>query len=126
MVELEALQSSFERLQDKGAKLVALCPQKTEANRAISEQLNLQFPVLQDRDNSAATLFGLTIPTPPDVIAAEQYLGLNLPEFNGNSNWDLPMPARYVIDSNGLIQYVSVHPDHRQRSEPELCIGVID
>lgn len=107
--------------QDHGAALIALCPQRQTFNRIVADELSLGFPVLQDYDNHIATAFGLTLETPPEVIKAERSLGLDLPETNGNDNWDLPMPARYVIDTEGVIQFASVHADHRQRSEPEAC-----
>lgn len=86
------------------------------------EELGLQFPVVQDRQNELATAFGLTLETPPEVIEAERFLGLDLPQANGTDNWDLPMPARYVIGDSGQILFAAVHPDHRTRSEPEECL----
>jgi peroxiredoxin len=115
------LQNHFQKFVDHGAALVALCPQRQTFNRIAAEELELSFPVLQDQDNEIATAFGLTLETPPEVIEAERTLGLDLPETNGTSNWDLPMPARYVIDLSGVIRFAAVHADHRLRSEPESC-----
>lgn len=125
MAELEALQDSCQQFADNGAALVALCPQRHSFNRIAAEELELSFPVLHDHDNQIATAFGLTLATPPEVIEAERSLGLNLPDTNGNENWDLPMPARYVIDLAGVIRFAAVHADHRLRSEPEECLVVL-
>lgn len=78
----------------------------------------LGFPLVQDVDSAAARAFGLAVPTPPDVQAAEDFLGLDLPTFNGTTDWDLPMPARYVIGRDGRVLFRSVHADHTRRSEP--------
>lgn len=83
------------------------------------------FPILRDTDNRAATAFGLTLPTPLDVQAAEEALGLDLPAHNGTTHWDLPMPARYVIGVDGSILWARVHPDHRERSEPIEALAVL-
>ena len=81
--------------------------------------------MLHDHDNQISTAFGLTLETPPEVIEAERTLGLDLPETNGTDNWDLPMPARYVIDLSGVIRFAAVHADHRLRSEPEECLAAM-
>ena len=125
MAELEALQDNFQQFADNGAALVALCPQRQSFNRIAAEELELSFPVLRDFDNQIATAFGLTLETPPEVIEAERSLGLDLPETNGTENWDLPMPARYVIDLAGVVRFAVVHADHRVRSEPEECLAAI-
>jgi peroxiredoxin len=107
---------------NRNATIVALCPQRQEFNLAIADELSLGFPVLRDPENRIATQFGLTLPTPPQVIAAEQFLGLDLPNHNATENWDLPIPARYVIDSSGIIRYAALHVDHRQRRDPAECL----
>ncbi len=117
------MQDHFQKFSHHGAKLVALCPQRQNFNRIAAEELELSFPVLNDHNNQIATSFGLTLETPPDVIEAERSLGLDLPETNGTSDWDLPMPARYVIDLSGVIRFAAVHADHRLRSEPESCFA---
>lgn len=32
--------------------------------------------------------------------------------------WTLPMPARYLIDTEGKVRWSSVHPDYSTRPEP--------
>ena len=116
------MQEILGQFKASNATLIALCPQLPQFNRTITDELGLQFPVVQDRDNELATAFGLTLETPPKVIEAEKFLGLDLPQANGNDNWDLPMPARYVLRRDREILFASVHPDHRTRSEPEKCL----
>jgi hypothetical protein len=43
----------------------------------------------------------------------------DLPAFNGDPSWTLPMPARYVVGQNGVILYAEVNPDYTRRPEPE-------
>ena len=81
---------------------------------------------MQDRDNKVATTFGLTLKTPVDVIEAEKFLGLDLPTHNGNENWDLPMPARYVLNQESEILYASIHVDHRMRNHPNECLQFLE
>lgn len=106
--------------------MVALCPQRQEFNEAIAEELNLGFPVVQDPNNAIATEFGLTLQTPPKVIEAESFLGLDLPSHNGTDNWNLPIPSRYVLDNCSIVKYATHNIDHRMRSEPHDCLNCMD
>ena len=113
----------MKQFAEVGAAVIALCPQLQHFNEEIVSQLSLSFPVLRDEGNQIATAFGLTLPQPNDVVTAEQSLGLDLPAHNGIDNWDLPIPARYVIDSKSRVLYTAFHVDHRLRTEPRECIG---
>jgi len=43
---------------------------------------------------------------------------VNLPFANGDSSWELPIPATYVIDRDGRILFASVNEDYSDRVEP--------
>lgn len=49
----------------------------------------------------------------------------DLPTFNDDPDWTLPMPARYVIAQDGTIVYAEVNPDYTQRPEPADLIPAI-
>lgn len=114
------------QFSNRGAAVIAFCPQRQEFNDAVKNNLGLEFPVIRDADNQLATRFGLTLSTPPQVAEAEMQLGLDLPTHNDSDNWDLPIPARFAIDTSAMIRYSSVHVDHRQRNDPAECLAVID
>lgn len=119
------MQFHLHRFEELGADLLALCPQRQEHNQAIVGDLGLSFPVLRDAGNIVSSAFGLTLQQPAEVIAAEQALGLDLPTHNSADNWDLPIPARFVIDAHSQIRFAALHIDHRLRTEPLDCVDCI-
>jgi peroxiredoxin len=44
--------------------------------------------------------------------------GSTLDRFNGESEYRLPMPARYLIDRQGIIRAADVNADYTIRTEP--------
>jgi hypothetical protein len=50
----------------------------------------------------------------------------DLPTFNDDPAWVLPMPARYVIGTDGVIAYSEVNPDYTQRPDPSELPPVLD
>ncbi|MDR3430964.1 MAG: peroxiredoxin-like family protein [Rouxiella aceris] len=118
-MELQALENSLPAFQALGASLIAVSPQTAANSRKSVRQNHLSFPILSDPHNSVAAAFGLRFNLPDYLV--ELYKGLNndLPIFNGDASWTLPMPARYVIDQEGNIIYAEVNPDYTHRPEPE-------
>jgi peroxiredoxin len=39
----------------------------------------------------------------------------DLPEYQGNNSWMLPIPATFVVGQDGLIKARFVDPDYRKR-----------
>jgi peroxiredoxin len=48
-----------------------------------------------------------------------------LPDVNGDDSWVLPIPATYVIDSDGRIALAFVDSDYRVRLEPAQVLSAL-
>jgi len=89
------------------------------------EERNLRFPIYSDAGNAVARQFGLVFDVPDDVRKHYLDFDIDLPRFNGDESWTLPMPARYVVDTEGRITYARVHPDYTTRPEPEETLEAL-
>jgi peroxiredoxin len=118
-MELQALQAALPEFAKLGASLVAISPQTAANSRKSVRQNGLGFPILSDTHNDVAAAFGLRFALPDYLVDLYKSLKNDLPAFNGDPSWTLPMPARYVIAPNGLILYAEVNPDYTRRPEPE-------
>ncbi|MDE2603793.1 MAG: AhpC/TSA family protein [Bradyrhizobium sp.] len=118
-MELRALQEALPQFEALGATLVAISPQSAANSRKSVRQNNLAFPILSDVHNDVATAFGLRFALPDYLVDLYKSLKNDLPAFNGDPSWTLPMPARYVIGQDGTILYAEVNPDYTRRPEPE-------
>ena len=118
-MELQALQEALPAFQALGANLVAISPQTAVNSRKSVRQNALDFPILSDTHNDVAAAFGLRFALPDYLVELYHGLKNDLPSFNGDPSWTLPMPARYVIGQDGTILYAEVNPDYTRRPEPE-------
>lgn len=125
-MELEALQAAQPKFQRFGATLIAISPQTAVHSRKSMRQNRLTFPILSDPGNEVAAAFGLRFRLPDYLVKSYQELKIDLPLFNGDSNWTLPMPARYVIEADGTIVYSEVNPDYTRRPNPEELLPVLE
>ena len=50
---------------------------------------------------------------------------LDLATYNGDDSWTLPLPARFVIDQEGVIRDAQSDPDYTTRPEPEDTLAAL-
>lgn len=117
-MELQALQEALPAFRDLGAQLVAISPQNAVNSRKSLRDNRLDFPILSDPGNETAAAFGLRFALPDYLIALYKSRKNDLPVFNGDLSWTLPMPGRFVIGQDGIIRYAEVNPDYTRRPEP--------
>lgn len=118
-MELQALQQALPEFQALGASLVAISPQNPVNSRKSVRQNSLDFPILSDPHNAVAASFGIRFDMQDYLVELYKSLKNDLPAFNGDPSWTLPMPARYVVGQDGVILYAEVNPDYTRRPEPE-------
>jgi peroxiredoxin len=124
-MELQALEAAKPRFDKYGASLVAISPQTAPNSRKSMRQNQLSFPILSDVKGKVGAAFGLRFELPAYLVELYKSLKNDLPAFNDDPSWTLPMPARYVIGQDGMILYSEVNPDYTHRPEPEDMIPVL-
>lgn len=117
-MELQALQEALPAFRELGATLVAISPQNAVNSRKSRRINSLDFPILSDPGNETAAAFGLRFALPNYLVELYTSLKNDLPAFNGDTSWTLPMPGRFVIGQDRVIRYAEVNPDYTHRPEP--------
>ena len=54
-----------------------------------------------------------------EIRSIYQQFGIDVPAYNGNQTFELPIPATYVVATDGRIIHSFVNPDYTQRLDPE-------
>jgi peroxiredoxin len=116
--QMEAMNLILPEIQDAGATLVAVSPQTVKQSFFMRDQHKLRFLLLSDSGNEVARQFGLTYRVPEEQKAIYQRAFVNLPLVNGDTSWELPVPATYIIDQDGMAIYASANEDYMERPEP--------
>jgi len=122
-LELHAYQRALPHIQALGATLVAISPQTPDHSLAMVEQRELSFTVLSDVGNVVARRFGLAFTIDAAVRRAHRQVGADLPAFNGDASWELPMAGTYLVDRTGTVRLAFVDPDFMHRLDPSVIIA---
>ncbi|MCU1270565.1 MAG: hypothetical protein JWN74_1859 [Acidobacteriaceae bacterium] len=120
--QLEAMNVIYSQIRDFGASFAAISPQTQHHSYLMADQHHFRFPLLFDTENKVAREFGLVYGVPEYQQEIYQRVFINLPFVNGDSSWELPIPATYVIDRDSSILYAKVNPDYTERPEPSEII----
>ncbi len=124
-LELRAYQKALPEIEAEGAVLVAISPQSPEKSRSTVESRGLGFDVLSDPGGLVAGTFGLTFSMNDAEQELHKAFGADLPTINGSSDWDLPVPATFVIARNGRITWAYANSNYTNRAEPADVIQAL-
>ena len=125
-LERQALQAALPEIAARGASLVAISPQTAANSRKSQRDNKLGFPILSDVKSEVANAFGIRFALQDYLIELYKSFKNDLPAFNDDPAWVLPMPARFVIGTDGIIAYAEVNPDYTQRPDPSELLPVLD
>jgi peroxiredoxin len=107
------------------ANVVVISPQLPTFLKELHSSGKLDFDILHDAGNHTAEAFGIMMRLPNDLIEVYARRGVDLPRFNGDKLWRLPVPARIVIDASGKVRSIDADPDYTRRPEPEATVAAL-
>ena len=117
-MELEALQEIHSEVRALGAEIIVITPELERYTRVLHKKLNLTFEILTDLHLKIAEQFRLVFTLPDYLRELYKSFGSALDRFHDEPEYRLPIPARYVVDKQGIIIAANVNADYTIRPEP--------
>jgi peroxiredoxin len=121
-LELNALQQRLPEITAAGGRLIAISPQVPDKSADQVSSSRLTFEVLSDVGNKLAKRCGLVFTLPESLRPIYDAWQLDIPGHNADESFELPMPATYIIGTDGIIHYAFVDMDYTKRLEPDIII----
>ncbi|RXJ98969.1 alkyl hydroperoxide reductase [Arcobacter sp. CECT 8989] len=126
-LELQALNNALSEIKNKHACLIAISPQTPDNSLSLQEKLHLKFEVLSDIENRVAKKLGLVFKFSPELENLyKNGFGLNFETIYGEDNYELPVPATYVIGQDKKVKYAFLNVDYTKRAEPSEIIEALN
>lgn len=104
---------------------MALTPQLERYTRNVHKKLTLTFDILTDLHLKTAEQFHLAFVLPDYLRDLYKSFGSTLDRFHDESEYRLPMPARYVLDKQGIIRAADVNADYTIRPDPAETVRLL-
>jgi len=120
-----ALSEVQEQVREAGAQIVAITPERRRFTAALKNEANAPFPILTDMDNGYALSLNLAIWVGAEMETLIAGAGWDVPSYQGNSTWMLPIPATFVVGTDGRIVARNVDPDYRRRMDIDELLAAL-
>jgi peroxiredoxin len=108
-----------------GARMVAIVPESGPFAAEMKFDSNVKFPILSDMDNGYALSLNLAVWIDGEMKGNLQEIGRDLPRYQGNESWMLPIPATFVVGQDGRVKARFIDPDYRKRVAVEDLIDAL-
>jgi len=112
-------------VEKAGAQLIAILPERRRFTSLLKNETGGRFPFLTDMDNGYALSIDLAVWVGPEMMETMAEGGVDLPKYQDNQSWFLPIPATFVVASNGVVAARYVDPDWRKRMEVADLLSAI-
>ncbi len=115
---LGELEKNLSALQEKGVFVLVVTPESEEKTRETQEKFETSFSIVHDSGNQIMkdykVAFDVNETNVPNYYDKITEL---VNEYNSESEKVLPVPATYLIGTDGRIEYVQYDPDYKNRSD---------
>ncbi len=110
-----------------GAQLIAISPQTPDESLNIKDKNELQFEVLSDNGNLVAQQYTTVFKYDEASERIMTDLGYDFDSHYSDDSREIPIPAVFIIEKNGLISYAaSTGGDYRNRVEAKDILGALE
>lgn len=121
-LEINALQQRLAEITAAGAQLIAISPQTPDRSSDQCTKSRLTFEVLSDIENKLARQCGLVFTLPESLRPIYSAWEIDIPGHNGDQSFELPIPATYIVDTDGKVRFAFTDMDYTRRLEPDIII----
>ena len=109
--EMKALADALPEIEAAGAKLVGMAPEDPDHAHDTASQHDIGIEILSDAGNAVSEQLGLVFTLAEELRPIYLAAGLDIPAYNGDDSFRLPMPATYIVGADGIIQADFVNAD---------------
>lgn len=115
----------LDALDDAGGTFVAISLETPDHASDTQEKTKAEYEVLVDSTGEAARKFRVAFALDEKTKKQYQGYGLDLAKWNANGAWELPAPATFIVDNEGVIQWAYADWDYKKRVDPDEVIAAV-
>ncbi|HKZ97912.1 MAG TPA: peroxiredoxin-like family protein [Hyphomicrobiaceae bacterium] len=124
-IELKTIAAHHNEIAAHGAEVVSIMPDRQKFVGRLRADTLENLRILTDIDNGYALSLGLVMWLGERLRELMRGRGYHLETFHGNDGWFVPLPATFVVGSNGRVIARFVDPDFRKRMEIEDILAAL-
>ena len=114
-------------LRELGYQILAISPDRPEKLQASIDSKKGQelpgFVLLSDSSMTATRQFGIAYKVDDATFERLKEFGIDIEAASGHEHRILPVPAAFVVGTDGRIKYQYVNPDYKVRIDPAVLLA---
>jgi peroxiredoxin len=119
------LAQTQKEVEREGCQIVAIMPDRQQFAEELKNESKARFPILTDMDNGYALSLNLVFWVGREMERMISAAGWDIPNYQGNTSWLLPIPATFVVDQDSRVKARFVDPDYRRRMAVENMLAAL-
>lgn len=124
---LQTLQDSLSLIEQKGATVIAISPEKPEYLQESEERTGAKFTLLFDEDYKIAKSYDVNYkPKSSQTMMYNVFVGAKLKKTHSDNSQQLPIPATFVIETDGTIIWRHFDPNYKNRSNVSDILKILE
>lgn len=124
--ELSAIAEIEDELYEKGIGIVGISPDSPQYLKESLNDLETEFSLLSDRDMEASRAFGIAFKENEETVARLKQNGMDIEERSGRGHHLLPVPAVFLINDEGRVEFQYVNPNYKERINHNVLMAAAD
>jgi len=110
-------------LREIGYQIIAISADRPSMLHESLDKHDLGFQLLSDSAMTAAVQFGLAWHMSDSMVEKYTTYGIDLDAASGQPHHVLPVPAVFVVGTDGVVRFQYVNPNHRVRLDSDVLLA---
>ena len=124
-MQLGQLQDIEAEIIKSGYQIIAISPDRPGKLSESIDKYKMNYLLLSDSNMAAAKAFGIAFRLDEATIKKYDGYGIDLVDASGEKHYSLPVPAVFVIGTDGIIKFEYVNPNYKVRLEANILLSVV-
>ena len=113
-------------MQELGYRILAISPDRPEKLAAGAAKNEIAYTLLSDSKSEAARAFGVAYKVNDDMMKMLKAFDIDIEADSGESHRELPVPAVFLLDTQGVVLFQYVNPDYKVRLESGILEAALE
>jgi peroxiredoxin len=124
-INTRALAEAQDQIAAEGGQVAAIIPDREHFTAELKTESGAPFPILTDFDNGYALSLNLAFWVGDEMQRLMTISGWDVSRSQGSDTWLLPVPATFVVATDGMVAARFMDPDYRKRMSIEDLLAAL-
>lgn len=124
-INTRALAEAHDQIAAEGGQVAAIIPDREHFTAELKAESGAPFPILTDFDNGYALSLNLAFWVGDEMQRLMTLSGWDVSRSQGSDTWLLPIPATFVVGTDGEVKARFIDPDYRKRMSIEDLLAAL-